>query len=265
MESNSILTANILDIVFEGRNKEYGAYDLRKNYSRRMSAALGINAVVIMIFIGAVIAGSTSKGEEYSSRIIEIPPPTHLPPKEVIPEPPKPMMKEPIKTLAFPPPVIVIDKLFIDPPVENDKLTDVTIDTRTVEGKIDDRINIPVEIKNSLVIEVPTKTINEGEPFLKVEIEAKFNGNWNAYVKKAIEKNIDELTEAGVSGTCVVKFVVSKDGSVSEVEALTMKGTKLAEIAVNAIRNGPKWIPAQQNNTIVNAYRHQPITFTIQD
>ncbi len=44
-----------------------------------------------------------------------------------------------------------------------------------------------------------------------------------------------------------------------------MKGSKLAEVAVNAIRKGPKWIPARQNSREVNAYRQQPITFTISD
>ncbi len=62
-----------------------------------------------------------------------------------------------------------------------------------------------------------------------------------------------------------MKFIVSKDGAVSNVEATTMKGTKLAEIAVNAIRKGPNWKPAQQNGRAVNAYREQPVTFTIQD
>ena len=91
------------------------------------------------------------------------------------------------------------------------------------------------------------------------------DGGWARYVKKAIEGNIDELTDAGQSGTCRVRFIVSKDGSASSVEALTMKGSKLAEIAVNAIRKGPKWTPAQQNGRMVNAYREQPVTFTIQD
>ncbi len=76
---------------------------------------------------------------------------------------------------------------------------------------------------------------------------------------------MDELTDAGESGTCRVRFIVSKDGSVSEVEALTMKNSKLAQIAVNAIRKGPKWTPAQQNGRMVNAYREQPVTFTITD
>ena len=60
-------------------------------------------------------------------------------------------------------------------------------------------------------------------------------------------------------------FIVDKEGNVSSVEATTMKGTKLAEVAVNAIRRGPKWVPAQQNGRYVNAYREQPVTFTIQD
>jgi protein TonB len=44
-----------------------------------------------------------------------------------------------------------------------------------------------------------------------------------------------------------------------------MKGTKLAEIATNAIRKGPKWTPAQQNGRYVNAFREQPVTFTLQE
>ncbi len=76
---------------------------------------------------------------------------------------------------------------------------------------------------------------------------------------------MDELTEAGISGTCIVKFIVSKDGRVSDVEAITMKGSKLSEVAVNAIRKGPDWIPAQQNGREVNAYRHQPVTFKIDE
>ena len=158
-----------------------------------------------------------------------------------------------------------MDKLVIEPPVENDKLVDVRIDTKTVEGKIDDGLT-PVEIKGSNVIEAPVKKESKEDGILTVvEIDARFKGDWGAYVKKEIEKNLDELTEANESGTCIVRFVVSKDGTVSNVEALTMKGTKLAEVAVNAIRKGPKWMPAIQNGSQVNAYRQQPITFTIND
>ena len=104
--------------------------------------------------------------------------------------------------------------------------------------------------------------------FERVEIEASFPGGegaWTRYVTKAIQQNIEELTEAGESGQCRVRFIVDKAGVVSEVEALTMKGTKLAEVAVNAIRKGPKWTPAQQNGRFVKAFREQPIQFTIEE
>jgi protein TonB len=73
--------------------------------------------------------------------------------------------------------------------------------------------------------------------------------------------SIDEFTETDY-GTCVVRFIVDKTGKVSHVEATTLKNTKLSEIATNAIRKGPNWIPAQQNGVYVNAYRFQPVTLT---
>jgi len=99
--------------------------------------------------------------------------------------------------------------------------------------------------------------------FTKTEIEASFPGGasaWLKYIQKAILAEVDTFTQADY-GTCVVRFIVDKTGKVSDVKATTMKGTKLAEVAVSAITNGPNWIPAQQNGKYVNAYRLQPITF----
>ena len=57
METNKILTADFLDILFEGRNKEYGAYELRKTYNKRIGLALIImSAVFLIIFVGSVVA-----------------------------------------------------------------------------------------------------------------------------------------------------------------------------------------------------------------
>ena len=70
---------------------------------------------------------------------------------------------------------------------------------------------------------------------------------------------MDEFTESDY-GTCIVKFIVDKSGKVSNVEAITMQGSKLAEVATNIIRKGPNWIPAQQNGRMVNAYRLQPVS-----
>ena len=57
METNKILSADILDILFEGRNKEYGAYELRKTYNKRITMALIITAAIfLLIFVGSVVA-----------------------------------------------------------------------------------------------------------------------------------------------------------------------------------------------------------------
>jgi len=96
----------------------------------------------------------------------------------------------------------------------------------------------------------------------KVEVEASFPGGagaWARYISKAIQNNLDEFKRSDY-GTCIIKFVVVINGQVSDVKATTMKKSRLAKIAIDAITNGPKWIPAQQNGKSVNAYRLQPIT-----
>lgn len=265
MEAKKILSANILDILFENRNKEYGAYDLRNTYDRRINTALGITALFIIIICCSAFIGNKTTHKKTIDKPDLIIEPTNSDKKEKPVELKKIINPQQIKTIAVTPPVIVKNDQVIEPPVENDKFDNARIDTKTVDGEIDDG-KPPVELKGISTVEEPVKKASrEDEIFIVVEKEALFKGDWGAYVKKEIEKNLDELTEANESGTCIVRFVVSKDGSVSNVEAMTMKGTKLAEVAVNAIRRGPRWIPAIQNGTYVNAYRQQPITFKITD
>ena len=98
--------------------------------------------------------------------------------------------------------------------------------------------------------------------FTKVENEAAFPGGqdaWVKYMSRAIQASIDSFTEKDY-GTCLLKFIVNTDGSITNVEATTMKDTRLAETAMNALRTGPKWIPATQNGLTVASYRLQPVT-----
>ena len=274
MEANQFLKADLLDIIFEGRNKEYGAYDLRKTYNRRISIAL-ISTVVIMaiIFIGSVIAKNiSSKDDAIEMKVKDLtleqiqpnePPPPPPPPPPKLPPPP------PIATIQFTPPKVVKDEEVIKPPPEVKQIEEAKVDVKTVEGTKDLGIVAPpVEDKGTQVVAAPVeKKEDEDKVFTKVEIEASFPGGasaWTKYVTRAIQANQDEFTESDF-GTCVVKFIVDKSGKVSQVEATTMKGSKLAEIATNAIRKGPNWTPAQQNGRYVNAYRLQPVTLTNPD
>jgi protein TonB len=81
---------------------------------------------------------------------------------------------------------------------------------------------------------------------------------------KEIQASIDSFTNADF-GTCLLKFIVNSDGTVSNIQATTMNGTHLAKISIAAIKNGPKWIPATQNGRTVAAYRIQPVTLSNPD
>jgi hypothetical protein len=142
-----------------------------------------------------------------------------------------------------------------------DKRESVTADSTNFNGKIENDVLIKYN-KTDTIYKVNDKV------FTKVEVEPSFPGGdmaWARYVKKVIETKIDELAKDNKSGTCRVRFIVNVDGSISDVSVLSMQGTRLAEITVDAIKKGPKWVPAIQNGNKVAAFREQPITFTIEE
>jgi protein TonB len=268
MEAKQILKSDLLDILFEGRNKEYGAYDLRKTYNKRITTALiGTIALILIVLIGSAIANKLNEDKSLTpikttettlSQIKPEEPPPPPPPPPKIPPPP------PVATIQFTPPKVVKDEEVIKPPPEIKEIEKAKVDVKTVEGTKDIGIVAPPsdEVGTNVVAAPVEKKEDPDKIFQKVEIEAQFPGGlgaWQKYVSRAINAQLDEFSDADY-GTCVVRFIVDKTGTVSDVQATTMKGSKLAEIAVNAIRKGPKWTPAQQNGRYVNAYRLQPVT-----
>ena len=100
--------------------------------------------------------------------------------------------------------------------------------------------------------------------FLKEENPPEFPGgtsSWIKFIQTRIMAKMDSFSNKDY-GTCLVRFIVNTDGSVSQVEATTMRGTLLASTVVDAIKNGPKWIPATQNGHVVVAYKIQPVTLS---
>lgn len=266
MDAKNILNADLLDIIFEGRNKEYGAYDLRRSYNNRLRNAFMITmGLLFVIIVGNVIAGNGGSKKALQNPIEDSITLADHPKDPIPPLTPPPKFPPQAKTVKVTPPLIVRDKDVQDPPPENKDFIDAKVDLKTQDGITDNVIGSTQVDKNSKVIVIAT---NDDSIFRKVEIEAQFpggDGAWVRYVTKAVTNNIDELSEAAQSGTVHVGFVVYKDGSVSDVEAIDMKGTKLAEVAISAIRKGPKWVPAVQNGRNVNAYRIQPVTFNVQE
>jgi hypothetical protein len=104
--------------------------------------------------------------------------------------------------------------------------------------------------------------------FTKVENEAQFPGGqpaWIKYIQAVIQQNADLLIKDKNQGTCLVEFIVDVNGNVSDVKATTMEKTKLAQVGIQAIKEGPKWKPAIQNGHLVTSYKKQAITFKLID
>lgn len=265
MEANQILQSALLDILFEGKNKAYGAYDLRKTYNRRVATALSFTIVALLVvMIAYSIFANMKKDETVTPFITDATVLKNAPPDK--PEPILPLKPPPpthVATIKFPPPIVVKDPLVTEIPPDVKKLEGAKIDLKTQAGTIDENIIAPPsDITGSQVVAAPvSKKTDEDKPFIAVQIEAQFPGGaeaWQQYIQKAITRQLDEFSDKDY-GTCIVQFIVDKQGNVSDVQAKTMQGTKLAEIAVNTIRKGPRWTPAVQNGTYVKAYRTQPI------
>jgi len=272
MEANKILSSDILDLVFEGRNKEYGAYDLRKTYNKRIIMALIITAsLMLLVLLGTVLA-NTLKGKEDNNLNIREVTIQDIKQEEDKPEPPPPPPPKPpdppkIEMAKFTPPKIVKDEEVQEPPPEQKELEEVKIDVKQQEGVKDEGIVAPAVIDDGKGI-VEEKKEDENKIFEKVEIEASFKGGESAW-RKYLERNLNPSTPVDNGApeglyTVYVQFVVSKDGSISDVKALTNHGYGMEAEAVRVIKKGPSWTPAIQNGRSVNAYRKQPITFQVQ-
>jgi protein TonB len=98
-----------------------------------------------------------------------------------------------------------------------------------------------------------------------LEQEAKFPGSraaWKQFLRQNLKADMP-LEDKWATGTytVIVKFVVAKDGSVSNVVTENYTNSKTSQMCVDLIKSGPKWVPGSQKNAVVRSYRKQPITF----
>lgn len=277
METTKILSANFLDILFDGRNKEYGAYQLRRSYGKRMGQALVITAAMLVAAWGwayfrNTFAANNSpvKIEKPDVVITQITPEKDEPELPKPPEPPKVIDVPQVKTIALVTPKIVKDIEVVDPPPSQDDLKIARISDVTREGVNDFGIVTPpivVDDRKGIVEIVKIDDDNGGRPFEKVEIDAKYPGGnaaWRTFLERNLrgETPVDNSAAPGTY-TVIIQFVVNKQGNLSDIKALTNMGYGMEAEAIRVIKRSGQWIPAVQNGNHVTAYRKQPITFQV--
>jgi protein TonB len=266
METNKILGADFLDILFDGRNKEYGAYDLRKNYNKRIKLALSCTgALCLLIFMGYALGGKVNRKNNRMD-VQEVVKLEDIKEEKKNDPLPLPKVKPPkIEMLQFTRPKIEKDDKVKEneKPPEQEKLEDTKIGTVNQEGIKDEGITAPpIADEGKGVVEAPKEDYER--LFIKVEVESVYPGGppaWQRYLHKNLNYP-EEAVNNEIQGTVVVRFIVDREGNVSDVEAISGPN-ELKDEAIRVIRKSGKWVPAVQNGRQVKSYKSQSIQFKL--
>jgi periplasmic protein TonB len=259
--SSNVMAERWEDLIFENRNKAYGAYVLRTVYTKNVLRGLLITiAVVALLFYSPDII-ALFKGEEVVEKI----PPRKLvytelsaPPPIDKPKPPPPQIQLPKlqKVIKFVPPKVVKEEVVEEiPTIEEIKQNEVA--------------DVAVEGPTEIVFEEPVQEVvvveDENKIFTVVEQQPEFQGGYEAMMN-FIKKNMRYPASArrmGVDGTVYVSFVVSKDGSISEVKTIRGISADCDKEAIRVVSMMPAWRPGKQNGKPVFVRFVLPIKFKL--
>lgn len=266
----------MLDILFEGKNKAYGAYALRRSYRKRLVIALILMAITVILISTVSLLANTGKKVAAPMVVMDVRLDQLQPQKEPAPEPPPPPPPQQaapprVEMIQFTPPRIVIDyEVQPEEQIQDiTKLEDAHIGTYNQEGVKDAGIIAPpTEERGTGTVAAPKVAMEDYDTECKtVQIQAKFPGGdaaWRRFLERNLEKTLPVENGAPLGlYTVVVSFLVDKDGSISEVKAENNPGYGTGEEAVRVIRKGPKWQPAVQNGRNVIYRQRQSITFQV--
>ncbi len=267
------------DIVFEGKNKEFGAYQLRKESDARHNKAMIVIVIVIAILfalaflVNTVIKAAEARPEdtiEQSMAVMEVAEEPVDEPEEELQRVEEQKVEEVIKedllnTAKATEIAIVKDDEVTDELQSQDELNedDRAIGKVNEDRGVDDIINAQ-EHKDVVVVEEKTEP-DEDYVFDAVEQNAMFPGGDGALIKWLGEHTEypQVALENGVQGTVRVRFVVKKDGTIGDVKVLKPVDPNLDKEAIRVIKSLPKFIPGKMNGHAVNCYFTAPVRFKI--
>jgi periplasmic protein TonB len=262
MTSKEILKASLLEIVFENRNKQYGAYALRKFYSNRLAIALALTMSLVLL---ACLLIPSSNSQNVISQIIHNPvviAQVDITPPDLRAQPAqaKVAVAKHLKTQDFFVPEVVPDKTFTNPvPSASELHNGGMINTGGVEGGTGEQgPATPVVVGSGN----NSNAVAQNSDFHSVEMEPEFPGGkeaWATFLSRYLQ--VPGELEAGERKTVVVKFQVSEEGVVTNFEIVQSAGKSFDNEVLRVLKRMPKWKPAIQNNHKVATSFTQPVTF----
>ena len=262
------------EIVFEKRNKDYGAFELRKIIDRHkitgLLVAIGFFTLVVLAsqFKLFSLLGKLTEEKEVNIEMtnVDLPPPPPPPVDAPPPPPPPPPPTRP--TIKF---VEMIAKK--EEEVQQQEITkqeeikETAVSTETVKGDENAKQIINEPSTGSVVKEPEPVAPKEPEIFDRAEVMPAYPGGIAAMMKY-LSSNIRYppiANENGLEGKVIVKFYVDKDGTVRDPQVLKDGvGGGCGEEAIRVVKAMPKWTPGLQRGNPVKVYYTLPVTFKLQ-
>ncbi|MCM1021983.1 MAG: energy transducer TonB [Muribaculum sp.] len=269
------------DLVFEGKNKEFGAYVLRKNSDARHNKAMIVVVIVaiLLFFVPFLINTMLPKAEErpedlneqamvnLDNSIDEEQPEEEEQQRYEEPEP-EVLPEEVLNTVKVTELAIVDDdQVKAEDEIKNQ---DELKETTTAFGQSDfdkgtDDRNVVREHKDEIVVE-EKKPVDDNKVFTAVEQMPQFPGG-DAALMTYLSKNLKYppvAMENNIQGNVIVMFVVTKTGKIGEVKIARSKDPDLDKEAIRVVKSLPDFIPGKMNGQPVNVWYTLPVRFKLQ-
>jgi periplasmic protein TonB len=254
----SVRVESMEDLVFAKRNKEYGAYDLRKRYSKHVVIAFFIGIFILSCAVSKPLyeayqlkGNKNKKIEKKVVAIMEKIQQNDEPP----PPPPPPPPTDIVQQVRFTAPVVVDEEVEEADLATADEMSDVVNEAPPEE------MTVVEDVKEEVIDE----SKEEGVWF--VEENATFQGGdlntFSVWVGEHIQYPA-QASEAGITGKVIVQFSVGRDGSVMNAKVIRSVHPSLDNEAIGVILSSPKWQPAKQSGNPVKQNYVVPIVFTLQ-
>ena len=238
-----IFTNQWLDIVFEGKNKAYGAYELRKSNTKTTVRALIIGAVLFSVLVAAplimsLLPDSSGDDDSLDTKIVtmKLPPKKEEPKKDLPPPPPPPPKVDQVK---FVKPVVAKAEEVTEEPPKITEIKDKKLGNETIKGDPDAELTVePVGNGPAAVVEEDNSIYNTAG----IEVKPDFPGGMEKFYK-FVGNNYQTPEEDGLKGKVYVTFVVEKDGSLTDIKVIRDIGYGTGKEAIRVLNKCPKWTP----------------------
>lgn len=267
MTNHEILKADLLDIIFENRNKDYGAYTLRKYYDKRMMLSVTIVFVVIAICSFFILNQKQPPQVPLAINPVADTVTVMMPPEA--PKPPEPPHSQPplspkqLASVKATSQISIVNDLVETDVPDQQMLAERLISNVNMDGPLPADPNAVMGNRLVPAPAAPGKHLEEETvSFRKDERDAAYPGGMDAFIR-FLSKNlrVPGDLQPGEKVAVLARFKVDESGNISEITIINSAGKKYDDEVIRVFKRMPAWIPAMQNGHKVAIYFMQPVTF----